>query len=196
MSKNRTDGSGNYCFTVLGGKSHHAVLPFLYGVFQIGILFSYFLSPVIKWRRHGCCWRVLDFLLMFWEVLMSPSYAAPPSLSLFLFIYWFCLLFLLRPHWPCDDCSLRTTHMVMTRKRTDKQLKCRGNFYSSIAKKECAEKKVWAPTANKGNSKGTRNLDFLNKNEINSQPVYNFQPVDASVTTGACTNLNPVAYGR
>lgn len=84
------------------------------------------------------------------------------------------------------------------RKRTDEQLKCNGNFYSSIAKKECAEKKVWAPTGHEGNSKWTRNLDFLDKNEINSQPVYNFQPTDASVsrTTGARVNLNPVAYGR
>lgn len=165
---------------------------------KLGSCLVVFFLPSHKMTK---AWVLLVCFGLFTDVLSGvniPSYPAPPSLSLFLFIYWFCLLFLLRPHWPCDDCSLQTKHMVMMRKRTDKQLKCNGNFYSSIAKKECTEKKVWAPTGHQGNSKWTRNLDFLNKNKINSQPVYNFQPTDASVsrTTGAYTNLNPIAYGR
>lgn len=150
---------GNYCFTVLGGKVITLFsLSFLVFLKLVSCLVVFFL-PSHKMTK---AWVFLVCFGLFAHVLRGVnilSYPAPPSLSLFLFIYWFCLLFLFRPHGHVTTAATKQNTWSWCEKRTDKQLKCDGcdNFYGSIAKKGLHGKEsLWTPTGHEGNSKWTR----------------------------------------
>lgn len=185
---------GNYCFTVLGGKVITLFSLSFLVFLKLGSCLVVFFLPSHKVTK---AWVLLVCFGLFTDVLRGvniPSYPAPPSFSLFLFIYWFCLLFLLRPHWPSDNCSHQTKHMVTMWKRTDKQLKCNGKFYSSIAKKGVHRKEILSAYGTQREQQEDTEFRFSRQEWNKFSACISFST--DWCTTGAYTNLNPIAFGR